>query len=141
MKNPPKHAVITAFLSRTKDRFHEYNSNKNFEERLQIVTELEGFDAVEMIYPYEVSDPALTLELLQKYKLGVAAVNVNVKAEPEFRQGGLTSKDPCVLLQLILLNAPKNLLVLLTPIKSLVVHWVMVMNLILIATIHKCGVI
>ena len=30
---------------------------------------------------------------MKKHKLKVAAVNVNVKAEPEFRNGGLTSLD------------------------------------------------
>jgi xylose isomerase len=94
--SPPKHAVITAFLSKTRDRFHEYNTVKTFEERLQLVTHLEGFSGVEIIYPYEVSDANHTTALLQKYQLAVAAVNVNVKAEPEFRNGGLTSKDPIV---------------------------------------------
>ena len=44
--------------------------------------------------PYEVSDVEKTRAALAKYNLEVAAVNVNVKAEPEFRNGGLTSLDP-----------------------------------------------
>ena len=50
-----------------------------------------GYDGVEIVYPYEVDDPQVVRSLLDKYKLQVAAVNVNVKAEPEFRNGGLTS--------------------------------------------------
>jgi xylose isomerase len=46
---------------------------------------------VEVVYPYEVNDPRETKSLLKKYRLNIAAVNVNVKAEPEFRNGGLTS--------------------------------------------------
>jgi len=34
------------------------------------------------------------LKLLKQYQLDIAAINVNVKAEPEFRNGGLTSIDP-----------------------------------------------
>lgn len=92
----PKHAVITAFISKTKDRFHEYNSVKTFEERLQIAASLQGFSGVEIIYPYEIADSELCLKLLKKYGLYVAAVNVNIKAEPEFRQGGLTSNNSAI---------------------------------------------
>jgi xylose isomerase len=84
-------AIITGFLSRTKDRFHEYNQPLTLEEKFQLMTRIEDYDGVEIIFPYEVSDPAETRKLLDKYGLRVAAVNVNVKAEPEFRNGGLTS--------------------------------------------------
>jgi xylose isomerase len=86
-----KSAVITSFLSRTKDRFHEYNEVKDLEQRLQMIASMEGVDGVEAVYPYEVSDPATVRGLMDKYRLKWAAVNVNVKAEPEFRNGGLTS--------------------------------------------------
>jgi len=49
---------------------------------------------VEVVFPYEVNDAELLLRLLKQYQLDIAAVNVNVKAEPEFRNGGLTSVDP-----------------------------------------------
>ena len=86
-----KMGIITGFLARTKDRFHEYNAPLSLEEKFQLMTEIEGCDGVEIVYPYEVSDPKETKALLKKYKLNIAAVNVNVKAEPEFRNGGLTS--------------------------------------------------
>jgi len=86
-----KMGIITGFLSRTKDRFHEYNEPLTLEEKFQFMAEIEGCDGVEIVYPYEVSDAKGTKALLKKYKLSVAAVNVNVKAEPEFRNGGLTS--------------------------------------------------
>lgn len=86
-----KMGIITGFLSRTKDRFHEYNEPLTLEEKFRLMTEIEGCDGVEIVYPYEVNDPKATRALLKKYKLNIAAVNVNVKAEPEFRNGGLTS--------------------------------------------------
>ena len=88
-----KLAIITGFLSRTKDRFHEYNQPLDLDGKFKLMSEMEGFDGVEIVYPYEVSDPAQTRAVLKKHKLKVAAVNVNVKAEPEFRNGGLTSLD------------------------------------------------
>jgi xylose isomerase len=86
-----KMAIITGFLSKTKDRFHEYNEPLGLEQKFKLMTEISGYDGVEIVYPYEVNDPVATGELLKKHSLNVAAVNVNVKAEPEFRNGGLTS--------------------------------------------------
>jgi xylose isomerase len=92
----PKFAIITPFLGRTKDRFHEYNEPLGLEEKFRLVSEIDGTTGVETIYPYEVADPVSTKALADKYGLAFAAVNVNVKAEPEFRNGGLTSADKAV---------------------------------------------
>jgi len=86
-----KMAIITGFLSRTKDRFHEYNEPLDLDSKFKLMSTIEGYDGVEIVYPYEVRDPAETKSVLDKYGLNIAAVNVNVKAEPEFRNGGLTS--------------------------------------------------
>lgn len=86
-----KMGIITGFLSKTKDRFHEYNEPIDLDSKFKLMAEIEGYDGVEIVYPYEVSDARVTRDLLDKYQLNVAAVNVNVKAEPEFRNGGLTS--------------------------------------------------
>ena len=86
-----KMAIITGFLGRTTDRFHEYNVNLDLEQKFKLMTEIEGCDGVEIVYPYEVGSPQETRVLVEKYGLKIAAVNVNVKAEPEFRNGGITS--------------------------------------------------
>jgi len=91
-----KMAIITGFLSQTKDRFHVYNKPLELAEKLKLMSTIEGYSGVELVYPYEVSDAASTRELLDKHRLEVAAVNVNVKAEPEFINGGLTSNDTAV---------------------------------------------
>lgn len=96
MNTPVKSALITGFVSQTKDRFHEYNEGKDLEERLQMVSQMDGMSGVECVYPYEVDDPENLTSLLKQYELGIAAINVNVKAEPEFRNGGLTSVDPAI---------------------------------------------
>ena len=88
-----KMAIITGFLSKTKDRFHEYNEPLDLDQKFKLMTDINGYDGVEIVYPYEVSDPEETKTLLKKHGLSVAAVNVNVKAEPEFRNGGLTSHN------------------------------------------------
>jgi len=91
-----KLGVITGFLSRTKDRFHEYNQPIDLEEKFSLLSQIDGYSGAEIVYPYEVNDAAATRALLDKYGLNVAAVNVNVKAEPEFRNGGLTSLDSSI---------------------------------------------
>ena len=88
-----KMAIITGFLSQTKDRFHEYNQPLDLDQKFALMTEIEGCDGVEIVYPYEVNDPTATRNILTKHNLNIAAINVNVKAEPEFRNGGLTSHD------------------------------------------------
>jgi xylose isomerase len=96
MSHPVKCALITAFVSKTKDRFHDYNRALELDERLALVAKMQGMSGVEVIFPYETKDAAHLKGLLAKYRLEMAAVNVNVKAEPEFRTGGLTSTDPAI---------------------------------------------
>ena len=91
-----KYAVISSFLSKTKDRFHEYNQAVDLEKKFQMAAEIPGMQGLECVYPYEVNDPAQVKALMAKYNLGISAINVNVKAEPEFRNGGLTSSDKAV---------------------------------------------
>lgn len=88
-----KMGIITGFLGKTKDRFHEYNETLDLEAKFKLMSEIDGMDGVEIVYPYEVSEAEKVKALLKKYDLNVAAVNVNVKAEPEFRNGGLTSSN------------------------------------------------
>lgn len=89
----PRFSVITTFLGQTRDRFHVYNKPISLEEKFQAASELPGYDGVEIVYPYEVYDPKETRALLESYKLSISAVNVNVKGEPEFIDGGLSSPD------------------------------------------------
>jgi xylose isomerase len=93
----PRFALITAFVGKTRDRFHEYNEEKTLDERLEMVCRMSDMTGVECIYPYETgTDPQVFKALLDKHNLRPAAVNVNVKAEPEFRNGGLTSLEPAI---------------------------------------------
>lgn len=88
-----KYAVISSFLGKTKDRFHEYNSPLTLEEKFKAASQIPDMQGLECVYPYEVNQPEEVISLMKKYDLGISAINVNVKAEPEFRNGGLTSPD------------------------------------------------
>ncbi len=89
-----KLAVITGFLGKTKDRFHEYNEALDLDAKFKLLASIPGYSGVEVVHPYEVPSAGELKSLLAKHRLSVAAINVNVKAEPEFRSGGLTSSDP-----------------------------------------------
>ena len=89
-----KCGIITGFLGQTKDRFREYNQAVSLEEKLTLVSEMQDVDGVELVYPYEVPGAAELLSLMEGKNLQIAAINVNVKSEPEFLTGGITSNNP-----------------------------------------------
>jgi xylose isomerase len=82
-----KQAIITGFLGKLKDRFCDYHEPRSPEEKIAAVAEVKGAAGIEIVYPYECEDLAGVQKALQRHKLGVAAVNVNIKAEPDFGRG------------------------------------------------------
>lgn len=89
----PKFAVISNFLSQTSDRFHTYNEVRDLEGKMELASQIPGVSGVEVVFPYETKDAQRLSRYLTKYRLSLSAINVNVKAEPEFRDGGLTSNN------------------------------------------------
>jgi xylose isomerase len=79
-----KQAIITGFMGKLRDRFSEYHVDRTPEEKVAAVAQVKGANGVEIVFPYELKDLIVIKETLKKYDLGVAAVNVNIKAEPEF---------------------------------------------------------
>ncbi len=91
-----KMAIITAFLGQQRDRFNYYHDDLSLEQKFALMNRINGADGVEIVFPYEVNDAKLTRDLLNKYHLNIAALNVNIKAEPEFRAGSLSNLDKAV---------------------------------------------
>ncbi len=90
-----KQAIITGFMGKLRDRFCEYHEDKTPEEKIAAVAQVKGAKGVEIVFPYELQDLEAIKESLKEHDLGVAAVNANIKAEPEFVMGSssLTSKS------------------------------------------------
>jgi xylose isomerase len=86
-----KYSVITGFLGRLRDRFTEYQTKRTLEEKLELASRIKGLQGVELIYPSDFSDFGKLKRLIDQYGLGVSAVNVNLKAEPRWTYGSLTS--------------------------------------------------
>lgn len=82
-----KQAIITGFMGKLKDRFCDYHEAKTPEEKIASVAQVKGAQGIEIVYPYECEDLGAVKGALKKHQLGVAAVNVNIKGEPEFIHG------------------------------------------------------
>jgi len=91
-----KHAIITSFLGKLKDRFCEYQEPRTLEQKFDMMARIPGASGAEVVHPYEVPSPAELLVLLSQHKLSVSAVNVNIKLDPMFHTGALTHPDASV---------------------------------------------
>ena len=89
-----KQAIISAFLGKLRDRFGEYQKERGILEKLEIMSRIPGVAGAEVVYPYEVETAEVMIENMRRLKLEFAAVNVNIKADPAFIYGSLSSPDP-----------------------------------------------
>ena len=88
-----KQAVIIGFLGKTQDRFSDYQNPLDTREKLELLSKIDGFSGVEMVYPYETLDPETTKNMMAEYNLEFAAINVNIKKEAEWVAGALSRPD------------------------------------------------
>ncbi len=89
-----KHAIITAFFGKLRDRFCEYQEPLTIEQKLERMARVPGVSGAEVVHPYEVETVEAMKSYLGRLNLGIAAVNVNIKADPAFASGSLCSPDP-----------------------------------------------
>lgn len=88
-----RHAVLTPFLGKLRDRFCEYHSPLSIEEKLERAAAIPGVEGVEIIFPDECTDAAALRAALTRLRLAPAAINVNLKGDPDFVRGALSSPD------------------------------------------------
>ncbi len=91
-----KQAVICPFFGRLRDRFCEYGEDLSVVSKLEHIARIPGVQGVEIVYPHELGDVDNVKATLVKLGLAVSAVNVNVKSDPEFVKGSITSPDAAV---------------------------------------------
>lgn len=89
-----KYAVITGFMGKIQDRFMEYQPVRDFEEMVRMASTIKGCSGLEVVYPQQVQDAEKTKKILDRYGQGVAALNVNLKGEPKWLFGSISSPDP-----------------------------------------------
>jgi len=91
-----KQAIICPFFGKLRDRFCEYGHDLTVVEKLENIARVPGVTGVEIVYPHELADLAEVKAALDRLNLTVAAVNINVKSDPQFVKGSITSPDPAV---------------------------------------------
>ena len=91
-----KHAIITAFLGKLRDRFCEYQEPRTLVEKLELMARIPGVSGAEIVYPAEVEPVPVMKEALGRLGLSISAINVNIKGDPIFVDGALSSPDPKV---------------------------------------------
>jgi len=89
-----KHCVQVGILGRYSDRFTEYQPAKSLATRLASLKEIPGATGIELVYPFDFEDVEATKTLVREAGVAVAAVNLNVKTEPIWRNGSFTAPDP-----------------------------------------------
>jgi len=91
-----KQGVIIGFLGKTQDRFSEYQKPVTTKEKLEVVSKIDGFTGVEMVFPYENGEPEETKSWMNEYDLKFAAINVNIKKETEWVPGALSRPEKAI---------------------------------------------
>lgn len=91
-----KNSILLGTLGKYNDRFHTYQPERSFAERLEVSSRIARTDGVEPVYPQDLGHDGERVDLLKQSGLAVSAVNVNVKGEDAFRYGAFTAPDPAV---------------------------------------------
>ena len=90
---PIRNSILLGTLGDYHDRFHKYQVDRSFEERLAISKAIPRTDGIEPVYPQDLGHGCEAIPLVQQSGLAVSAVNVNVKGEDKFRLGSFTNPD------------------------------------------------
>jgi len=75
-----KYAVITGFLGLLSDRFSKYQEVRSIEDKFKVASKIHQLDGLEVVFPTDFSSSKEIIPLLERYGLGVSAVNLNIKA-------------------------------------------------------------
>lgn len=86
-----KLAVITGFLGSVKDRFMQYQEERTLEEKLRMASRIENLDGVELCYPADFQEVDKLTRLIEKYGLGISAINFRSRRAGKWWRGSLSS--------------------------------------------------
>ncbi|WP_298812813.1 sugar phosphate isomerase/epimerase [uncultured Roseibium sp.] len=89
-----KNSILLGTIGGYRDRFHQYQVDRSFEERLEIAKSIPRTNGIEPVYPQDLGSDGSGLKAMQDSGLAVSAVNVNIKTEDKFREGSFTHRDP-----------------------------------------------
>jgi xylose isomerase len=91
-----KHAIMISMLGRLADRFHEYHAARDLTERLELASQVDGMDGIEVVYPNDFEPLDTALHTLKESGMPISALNLNVKGQKIWEYGSFTARDPQV---------------------------------------------
>lgn len=86
-----KLAIITAFLGGVKNRYMQYNENRDLQSKLKLASKVERLDGLELCYPADFEDVHLLKKLMMDYGFGVSSINVRSRRQGKWLRGSFTS--------------------------------------------------
>ena len=91
-----KHGLLLTFFGKMQDRFCTYQQPMSLLDKLEHAARVPGAAGVELIYPNECLEDLDLQGALQRFHLVPAAINVNIKGDPSFVSGALSSPDETI---------------------------------------------
>ncbi len=88
-----KNSILLGTIGAYRDRFHQYQASRSFEQRLEMAKTIPRTHGVEPVYPQDLGANGSGVAAMKASGLKVSAVNVNVKSEDKFRNGSVTNPD------------------------------------------------
>jgi xylose isomerase len=89
-----KHAVMISMLGKVADRFHEYHSALGLGKKLELASQIDGMDGIEVVYPNDFDQLDSAIRVFKESGIPISAVNLNVKGQKIWEQGSFTARDP-----------------------------------------------
>ncbi|MEP1934449.1 MAG: sugar phosphate isomerase/epimerase family protein [Roseibium sp.] len=91
-----KNSILMGTIGGYRDRFHQYQVDRSFSERLDIAKTIPRTHGIEPVYPQDLGTDGSGVAAVKASGLAVSAVNVNIKSENKFREGSFTHRDAAI---------------------------------------------
>ncbi len=89
-----KLAIISGFLGKAHNRYMVYQPERSLSAKLERASLVTGADGLELCYPADFEDPQKLRGLLDKYDLGVSAINFRSRRSGKWLRGSFSSLNP-----------------------------------------------
>lgn len=87
-----KLALISSFLGKAHNRYMVYQDDRTLAQRTEMASRVKGADGLEVCYPADFEDPDALKGFLEKYELGVSAINFRSRRTGKWWRGSFISE-------------------------------------------------
>jgi xylose isomerase len=85
-------SVNSGFLGKRRSRFTQYQPDRSLQQKLELASQIEGIEGIELKYPADLGEVPQVKRLLDDNNLLCSAVNVDIKDATYFRYGALSAR-------------------------------------------------